>query len=47
MNLIELTFFKVYPPMKPHILFYSGLAIVSGFHDIPQNFVIIYPTATN
>ena len=38
LNLDELIFFKMHPLLKPHNLFYSnGVAILSGFHDIPQN----------
>ena len=34
LNLIELTFFRPYPSLKLHILFYSnGLAIWKGFPD--------------
>ena len=34
-NLLELKFFRVYPSLKPHILFYSdGLAIWHCFPDI-------------
>ena len=37
-NFIDLKFFKMHPLLKPYNLFYSnGAAILSGFHDIPQN----------
>ena len=37
LNLIELNFFKMHPLLKPYNLFHSnGVAILSGFHDIPQ-----------
>ena len=35
LNLLELKFLRVYPYLKPHILFYSnGLAICYGLSDI-------------
>ena len=38
LNLIEMKFFKMHHLLKPYNLFYSnGVAILSGFHDIPQN----------
>ena len=38
LNFIDLKFFKMHPLLKPYNLFYSnGVAILSGFHDIPQN----------
>ena len=37
LNLIKSNFFKMHPLLKPYNLFYSnGVAILSGFHDIPQ-----------
>ena len=37
LNLVELNFFKMHPPLKPYNLFYSnGVDILSGFHDIRQ-----------
>ena len=37
LNLINLKFFKMHPLPKPYNLFDSnGVAILSGFHDIPQ-----------
>ena len=34
--------------LKPHIFFYSnGVAILSGFHDIPQNILIGYTDVIN
>ena len=36
LNFIALKFFKMHPLLKPYNLFYSnGVAILSGFHDIP------------
>ena len=36
-NFINLTFFKMHPFLKPYNLFdINGVAILSGFHDIPQ-----------
>ena len=38
LNFVDLKFFKMHPLPKPYNLFYSnGVAILSGFHDIPQN----------
>ena len=35
LNLIELTFFRAHPSLKPHILFYSyGLVIWNSLPDI-------------
>ena len=35
-NFIDLKFFKMHSLLKPQNLFYSnGVAILSGFHDIP------------
>ena len=37
LNLIKSTFFKMHPLLKPYNLFdINGVAILSGFHDIPQ-----------
>ena len=37
LNFIDLKFFKMHPLLKPHNLFTStGVAILSGFRDIPQ-----------
>ena len=37
----------VHPLLKPHNLFYSdGVAILSGFHDIPQNLSVFQPSST-
>ena len=48
LNLIKEKFVRVQPPLKPHILFCSsGLAIFSGFHDIPQNVSIVYINVIN
>ena len=40
-NLIKSKFVKMHPLLKPYSLFYSnGVAILSGFHDIPQNILV-------
>ena len=37
LNLIDLKFFKMRSLLKPYNLFHiNGVAISSGFHDIPQ-----------
>ena len=37
LNFMNLKFFKMHPLLKPHNLFdIIGVAILSGFHDIPQ-----------
>ena len=37
LNFINLKFFKMHPLLKPYNLFdINGVAILSGFHDIPQ-----------
>ena len=37
LNFINLKFFKMHPLLKAYNLFHSnGVAILSGFHDIPQ-----------
>ena len=44
LNLIMFKIFRVHPPLKSHIVFYiNGLAILSGFHDIPKNLLIGTP----
>ena len=41
-------FFKMHPLLKLHNLFYSnGVAILSGFHDIPQNFSVGFTDVIN
>ena len=36
-ELDQVEIFKMHPLLKPYNLFYSnGVAILSGFHDIPQ-----------
>ena len=41
-------FFKMHPLLKPHNLFYSkGVAILSGFHDIPQNLSVGFTDVIN
>ena len=38
LNLIEFSFFRAYPYLKPHIVFYSNdLAIWHGLPDISNN----------
>ena len=38
LNFFDVKFFKMHPPLKHYNSFYSnGVAILSGFHDIPQN----------
>ena len=45
---IDLKFFKMHPLLKPHNLFYSnGVAILSGFHDIPQNLSVGFTDVIN
>ena len=47
-NFINLKFFKMHPLLKPHNLFYSnGVAIFSGFHDIPQNLLVGFTDVIN
>ena len=37
LNFIDVNFFKMHSLLKPYNLFYSnGVAILSGFRDIPQ-----------
>ena len=39
---------KMHPLLKPHNLFYSnGVAILSGFHDIPQNLSVGFTDVIN
>ena len=49
LNLDELNFFNLmHPLLKPHNLFYSnGVAILSGFHDIPQNLSVGFTDVIN
>ena len=48
MNLIELKFVKMHPLLKHYNLFYSnGVAILSGFHDIPQNISVGFTDVIN
>ena len=38
----------MHPLLKPHNLFYSnGVAILSGFHDIPQNLSVEFTDVIN
>ena len=38
----------MHPLLKPHNLFYSnGVAILSGFHDIPQNLSVGFTDVIN
>ena len=48
LNFIDLKFFKMHPLLKPYNLFYSkGVAILSGFHDIPQNISVRFTYVIN
>ena len=48
LNLDELNFFKVHPLLKPYNLFdINGVAILSGFHDIPQNLSVGFTDVIN
>ena len=48
LNFIDLKFFKMHPLLKPYNLFYSnGVAILSGFHDIPQNISVGFTHVIN
>ena len=48
LNFIEVKFFKMYPLLKPYNLFYSnGVAILSGFYDIPQNISLGFTDVIN
>ena len=43
-----MNFFKMHPLLKPHNLFYgNGVAILSGFHDIPQNLSVGFTDVIN
>ena len=45
---IDLKFFKMHPLLEPQNLFYSnGVAILSGFHDIPQNLSVGFTDVIN
>ena len=47
-NFIDMKFLKMHPLLKPHNLFYSnGVAILSGFHDIPQNLSVGFTDVIN
>ena len=47
-NFIDLKFFKMHPLLKPHNLFSSdGVAILSCFHDIPQNLSVEFTDVIN
>ena len=47
-NFIDLKFVKMHPLLKPHNLFYSnGVAILSGFHDIPKNLSVGFTDVIN
>ena len=47
-NFIHLKIFKLYPLLKPYNLFFSnGVAILSGFHDIPQNISVGFTDCIN
>ena len=47
-NFIHLKFFKMHSLLKPHNLFYSnGVAILSRFHDIPQNLSVGFTDVIN
>ena len=44
----RLEIFKMHPLLKPYNLFYSnGVAILSGFHDIPQNISVGFTDVIN
>ena len=48
LNFTDLKFFKMHPLLKPYNLFHSnGVAILSGFHDIPQNISVGFINVTN
>ena len=47
-NFIDLKIFKMRPLLKPHNLFHSnGVAILSGFYDIPQNLSVGFTDVIN
>ena len=44
----NLKFFNMHPFLKPHNFFYSnGVAILSSFHDIPQNLSVGFTDVIN
>ena len=48
LTFIDLKFFKMHPLLKPYNLFYSDcVAILSGFHDIPQNISVGFTDGIN
>ena len=48
LNFIDLKFFKMHPLLKHYNLFYSNsVAILSGFHDIPQNISVRFTDVIN
>ena len=48
LNFIGLNFFKLHPLLKSYNLFYSNdVAILSGFHVIPQNISVGFTDVIN
>ena len=48
LNFIDLKFFNMHPLLKSYNLFYSnGVAILSGFHEIPQNISVGFTDVIN
>ena len=48
LNFINFKFFKMHPLLKSYNLFYgNGVAILSGFHDIPQNLSVGFTDVIN
>ena len=48
LNFIDLKFFKMHPLLKPYNLFYiNWVAMLSGFHDIPQNISVGFTDVIN
>ena len=48
LNFIDLKFLKMHPLLKPYNLFYGNVAaILSGFHDIPQNISVGFTDGIN
>ena len=48
LNFINLKLFKMHPLLEPYNLFYSnGVAILSAFHDIPQNISVGFTDVIN
>ena len=48
LNFIDLEFFKMHPLLKLYNLYYSnGVAISSGFHDIPLNISVGFTDVIN